>query len=67
MINASWNIIFLIIVYFFWVETRRLPLEDIALKFGDLDSENLIIEDIRGDVVSEIGQNGSDILKPSID
>lgn len=41
MINASWNIVFLAIVYFTWVETRRMPLEEIALKFGDLDVQGL--------------------------
>lgn len=37
LINASWNIIFFFVVYFWWVETRRMPLEEIALQFGDLD------------------------------
>ncbi|KKY21429.1 putative hexose transporter [Phaeomoniella chlamydospora] len=37
MINASWNFIFLAIVYFTYVETKGLELEDIASKFGDLE------------------------------
>ncbi|KAH8655307.1 general substrate transporter [Xylariales sp. PMI_506] len=47
-INGSWNIIFFALVYFFWVETRRMPLEQIALQFGDLD-----IDAIHRDSASE--------------
>lgn len=39
-INASWDIVFLLIVYFFWVETARVPLEEISMKFGDLHYED---------------------------
>ncbi|KAK7890709.1 hypothetical protein LTR67_007918 [Exophiala xenobiotica] len=42
-INASWNIGFLAIVYFLWVETARVPLEEIALKFGDLHYEDIAV------------------------
>lgn len=33
LINASYNIVFLIIIYLTWVETKGIPLEEIALKF----------------------------------
>lgn len=33
LINASYNIVFLAIIYFTWVETKGIPLEEIALKF----------------------------------
>lgn len=33
MINASYNILFFAIIYFLWVETNGLTLEEIALKF----------------------------------
>ncbi|KAH6720824.1 general substrate transporter [Leptodontidium sp. 2 PMI_412] len=33
MINASYNILFFVIIYFLWVETNGLTLEEIALKF----------------------------------
>jgi len=32
-INASWDIIFLAVIYFFYVETKDLKLEEIAVKF----------------------------------
>ncbi|KAK6071507.1 hypothetical protein SCUP234_06806 [Seiridium cupressi] len=48
-INGSWNVVFLAIVYFTWVETRRMPLEEIAIKFGDLD-----VQDLHRDLVSEV-------------
>ncbi|KAK6355094.1 hypothetical protein TWF696_004218 [Orbilia brochopaga] len=35
LINASWNLIFLALVYLFFVETKGLKLEEIALKFGE--------------------------------
>lgn len=34
-INASWNVLFLIFVYFFFVETKGLKLEEIAEKFNE--------------------------------
>lgn len=33
LINASYNIVFFIIIYLTWVETKGVPLEEIALKF----------------------------------
>jgi len=33
LINASYNIVFLVIIYLTWVETKGIPLEEIALKF----------------------------------
>lgn len=47
MINASWNIVFLVIIYFTWIETRRLTLEEIAIKFGDLPPEVLVVDGIQ--------------------
>lgn len=35
LINASWDIMFLVFVFFFFVETKGLNLEEIAVKFGD--------------------------------
>lgn len=32
-INASWNLVFLIIAYFIFVETKGLSLEEISAKF----------------------------------
>lgn len=34
-INASWNVLFLIFVYLFFVETKGLKLEEIAEKFHE--------------------------------
>lgn len=34
-INAAWNLVFLILAYFTFVETKSLALEAIAAKFGD--------------------------------
>ena len=42
MINASYDLLFLFSVYFFWVETARVPLEEVALRFGDLDAACLL-------------------------
>lgn len=42
IVNASYNIIFLLAVYLFWVETARLPLEDVAKRFGDLPDVGLL-------------------------
>ena len=33
LINASYDIVFLVIIYLTWVETKGIPLEEIALKF----------------------------------
>ena len=45
-INASWDVLFLIIIYFTWIETRRLTLEEIAVKFGDLDPQSIVFEGV---------------------
>jgi len=34
-INAAWNLAFLILAYFAFVETKGLPLEAIAARFGE--------------------------------
>lgn len=45
-INASWVIVFLLIIYFTWVETRGLTLEEIGLKFeGDVALQGEIVEE----------------------
>lgn len=35
LINASWDVMFLVFVFLFFVETKGLNLEEIAIKFGD--------------------------------
>lgn len=35
LINASWDVMFLVFVFFFFVETKGLNLEEIAVRFGD--------------------------------
>ncbi|KAF6007832.1 hypothetical protein HII13_004506 [Brettanomyces bruxellensis] len=35
MINASYNIPFIFIIYFLWMETKNMTLEDVASRFGD--------------------------------
>lgn len=52
IINASWNIIFFAAVYFTWVETRLVPLEQVALKFGDLDVDTLDGQDVNSTVIA---------------
>jgi len=59
-INASWNIGFLLIVYFAWVETARVPLEEIAARFGDIYPEGVV----DGFSVEEVVITGLD-AKPS--
>lgn len=34
-INAAWNLVFLVLAYFTFVETKGLALEAIAARFGD--------------------------------
>jgi hypothetical protein len=53
IINASWNIVFFAVVYFTWVETRLVPLEQVALKFGDLDVNALDGQDVNPAVITE--------------
>ncbi|EXJ79535.1 hypothetical protein A1O3_07814 [Capronia epimyces CBS 606.96] len=40
-INASWDILFLVLVYLLFIETARVPLEEVALRFGDIHVEDL--------------------------
>lgn len=35
LINASWDTVFFAFVFFFFVETKGLNLEEIAIRFGD--------------------------------
>lgn len=52
MINASWNIAFLLIVVLVWTETRGLTLEDIALKFEGINPGVVVVEGIPKEVVA---------------
>jgi dipeptide/tripeptide permease len=40
-INASWDILFALIVYFYWPETARVPLEEVGLFFGDVSQDDI--------------------------
>lgn len=62
MINASWNVVFLVIVYFLWVETRNVPLEAIAAKFGDLN-ESVVVQGVSNCSDVEVEQKISDGTK----
>lgn len=62
MINASWNMVFLVIVYFLWAETRRVPLEAIAAKFGDLD-DSVVVQGVANGSGVEVEQKISDDTK----
>lgn len=44
MINAGYDIMFLPIIYFLWVETKGITLERIATLFGDEQKYSLDIE-----------------------
>lgn len=56
IINASWNVIFLLIVVFLWVETRGLTLEDIALKQEGITYEDVIIGEVSKEAVTMDGR-----------
>lgn len=65
-INASWDVIFLVIIYFTWIETRRLSLEEIAVKFGDLDPQTLVLDGVQtGEETVEI-EKTKEIPKSSL-
>lgn len=51
MVNAVINIFFFVVVWFSWVETKGIPLEEIAIKFGEPDPRN--IEVIDGEVAGD--------------
>ncbi|KAF1978267.1 general substrate transporter, partial [Bimuria novae-zelandiae CBS 107.79] len=51
-INASWNLVFLVIAYFTFVETKGLKLEEINAKFEGKD----FIEGITADASSQEGE-----------
>lgn len=44
-INASWNLLFLVVAYFTFVETKGLKLEEIAAKFEGSRILDAIAED----------------------
>ena len=52
MVNASYDVFFLAVVYFLWVETAGVPLEEIAMRFGDLNTATA------ADIVEGIEQGG---------
>ena len=37
LINGAWDILYLVVIYFFFIETKGLKLEDIAVKFEGHD------------------------------
>lgn len=45
MINASYNVLFLPIIWYVWVETKNITLEEVAEKFGD--APDVVIEFIQ--------------------
>ncbi|KAE9979068.1 hypothetical protein EG328_001100 [Venturia inaequalis] len=51
MVNAVINIFFFVVVWFSWVETKGIPLEEIAIKFGEPDPRS--IEVIDGEVAGD--------------
>ncbi|KAH8646313.1 general substrate transporter [Xylariales sp. PMI_506] len=59
-INAAWDIVFALIVYFYWPETARVPLEEVALHFGDIHDEDIFGE-VEGveQVPMEAGEKGT--------
>ena len=61
MVNASYDCFFLVVVYFLWVETARVPLEEVAARFGDLNmatgSAADIVENLEPTEVHVTGKN----------
>ncbi|KAF4774887.1 hexose transporter [Colletotrichum scovillei] len=55
-INASWNVIFLVIAYFTFVETKGLKLEEIAAKFEGPRILEASIEDSASQEISVTGK-----------
>lgn len=55
LINASWDIMFLVFVFFFFVETKGLNLEEIAVRFGD---ERVVegLEVTSNEVINVVGE-----------
>lgn len=45
MVNAVINIFFFVVVWFSWVETKGIPLEEIAIKFGEPDPRSIELID----------------------
>jgi hypothetical protein len=65
MVNAAYDIVFLAVIYFYWVETARIPLEEVGMKFGDPDPRTLIVgegsdsmSDVDGDGKATYGEKG---------
>jgi len=57
MVNAAYDIIFLVVIYFYWVETARISLEEVGMKFSDLDLRTLIVDE-GSDSMSDVGSDG---------
>lgn len=56
LINASYDMLFLVIIYFTWVETKGIPLEEIALKFeGAAAFADSSVVNAAGEPVEETG------------
>lgn len=45
MVNAVINVFYFAVVWFSWVETKGIPLEEIAVKFGEPDPRNIEVID----------------------
>ena len=67
IINASYDVVFLLAIYFLWVETARVPLEEIALRFGDLDPPTVVegVADETRDTSDEVVKAFFDMRKPA--
>lgn len=67
LINASYDIVFLAIIYFTWVETMGVPLEEIALKFeGAAAFAEHTIPSLDGQPMEEPRDGGPKHAKSSI-
>lgn len=49
IVNACYNIVYLVAMYLTWVETARIPLEEIAVKFGEPDPRALMLQGVKGE------------------
>ncbi|KAF3212153.1 hypothetical protein TWF191_010566 [Orbilia oligospora] len=58
-INASWDVVVTALVFFFFVETKGLQLEEIAIKFGD----DFITEDYDSSNVNSTIEGGGKLNK----
>lgn len=64
-INASWVVVFFLVIYFTWVETNGLTLEEIGLKFeGEIALQGEPLEEQVSARGSNI-ENGANEIKKS--